>query len=163
MFEGGALNTMRSAKCHPKYFVSPLSPNDPLIYALPPIDPYFLSVKDPQFLICHPKTPISDFVVTQKPIILIIWPKLWLVTITEARILRELKPTFYYTLTERPHNLWSVPKYSSPHFFVFFGCFCQWNFQWKTPMSEVLGGTCTSLWYMSAPRGLNMNHDTQVG
>ena len=33
-----------------------------------------------------------------------------LVTITEARNVRDLKPTFYYTLTERPHNLWSVTK-----------------------------------------------------
>ena len=31
----------------------------------------------------------------------------------------------------------------------FFGCSCHR----KTLMSEVLGGTCTSLWYMSAPRG----------
>ena len=55
---GGALNTMRCAMCHQKdpHFLSPLSPNDPMVYALSPIDPYLLSLKDPQFLILSPKT-----------------------------------------------------------------------------------------------------------
>ena len=42
-------------------FLSPLSPNDPLVYALPPIDPIF----------CHSKTPKFWFV-TQRPPILIL-------------------------------------------------------------------------------------------
>ena len=46
----GALNTMRCVMCHQKdaHFLSPLSPNDSLVYALPPIDPYLLS-KIPNF------------------------------------------------------------------------------------------------------------------
>ena len=47
-----------------------------------------------QFLICHPIWKTSNFepdFVTPKSIILIIWPKLWLVhMITEARIWRDL-------------------------------------------------------------------------
>ena len=91
-------------------FLSPLSPNGPLVCALPPIDtPIFCHSKTPNFWFVTQRPPISDFV-TQKPIIWIISPKLWLVTITEARILGELRPTFYYTLTERPHNLWCVTE-----------------------------------------------------
>ena len=47
------------------HFLRPPSPNDPLVYALPPIDPLSsvtqrpsisdLSPKDPQFLILSPK------------------------------------------------------------------------------------------------------------
>ena len=112
--------------------------------------PIFCHSKTPNFWFVTQRPPISDFV-TQKPIILIIWPKLWIVTITEARILRDLWPvvnlwhlTFHYTLTERPHNLYSVTERSP----IIFGCSCHR----KTHMSEVLGSTYTSLWYMSAPR-----------
>ena len=54
---GGTLNTMRCTMCHKKdsHFLSPLSPNDPLVYVLPPLDPHLLSIKDPQFLILSPK------------------------------------------------------------------------------------------------------------
>ena len=46
---GGQLNTMRCAMCHQNdpHSSSPLSTNEPLVYALPPIDPIF----------CHSKTP----------------------------------------------------------------------------------------------------------
>ena len=71
--------------------------------------PIFCHSKTLNFWFVTQRPPISDFV-TPKLIILIIWPKLWLVTITEARNVRDLKPTFYYILTERPHNLWSVTK-----------------------------------------------------
>ena len=66
---GEALNTMRCAMCHQKdpYLLTPIPPNDPLVYALPPIDPLSsvtqrppisdLSPKDPQFLILSPKNP----------------------------------------------------------------------------------------------------------
>ena len=64
-----ALNTMRCAMCHQKdpHFLSPLSPNDPWVNALPPIDTLSsitqrppvsdLSPKDPHFLILSPKDP----------------------------------------------------------------------------------------------------------
>ena len=66
---GGALNTMRCAMCHQKdpHVLSSLSPNDPLVYALPPTDSPSsvpqrppisdLSPKDPQFPILSPKNP----------------------------------------------------------------------------------------------------------
>ena len=65
----GALNTMRCAMCYQKDhpFLSLISPNDPLVYALPPIDSLSsvtqrppisdLSPQDPQFLILSPENP----------------------------------------------------------------------------------------------------------
>ena len=46
--------------------------------------------KTPNFWLCHPKTHHSNYIVTPKPIILIILPKLWLGHVTLARILRDL-------------------------------------------------------------------------
>ena len=167
-------------------FLSPVSPNDQLIYVLSPLDPYLLSLRDPQFLFCHPKTPTSDFN-TQKTIILIIWPKLshnkpdnnwnqdfkefipcgqldvsysinlalklnlsaWFHYChrkkTSFVILLQKDLRFTYTLTERLHNLWFVTE-RRPILWLLLSP--------KDPMSEVLVGTCTSLWYMSAPPGI---------
>ena len=71
-------------------FLKPPLTQWPLVYALPPIDPNPLSLKDPPSFWFVTQRPVTSDFVTQKPIILIIWPKLWLVTITEARILRDL-------------------------------------------------------------------------
>ena len=51
--------------------------SDPLVYKLPPIDPpIFCHSKTPNFWFVTQRPQISDFV-TPKPIVLIIWPKLW--------------------------------------------------------------------------------------
>ena len=62
-------------------FLSPFSPDDPLVCVLSPTDPHLLSPKDPKFLILSPKNPSFE----------LFGPK-FDVTITEARILRDLKP-----------------------------------------------------------------------
>ena len=59
----------------------------------------FCHSKIPNFWFVTQKPLISDFA-TPKPIILIIRPKLWLVTIKWSQDF----------LTERPHNLWSVTE-----------------------------------------------------
>ena len=123
-----------------------------MVYALPTIDPLSsvtqrpqisdLSSKDPQFLILSPKTHS-------------LWST-WCLMFHKSLVWRKFSNSVdqkmaHNEITERPTFL--LLSLNDPIIFdlllkdpLFFGCSCHW----KTPMSEVLGGTCTSLWYMSA-------------
>ena len=139
---------MRCTMCHQKdpHFLSPLSPSDPLVYALPPIDPLSsvtqrpqisdLSPKDPQFLILsphgkssgHPKTHHFNYMAQ---------------TLISHNWSQDLKGFITHIFL---HSHWKTPLSLICHqktpIFLVFGCSCPR----KTSMSEVLGGTCTSLW-----------------
>ena len=135
----------------------------------PPISD--LSPKDPQFLICQPKTHhfshlaqtlISHNIWSQEGIYSL-WST-WCLILYKSLVWRKFSnsvdqskvPSFaslascywkihvrFTTLSLKDPIIFDMPL-KEP---LFFGCFCHR----KTPMSEVLGGTCMSLWYMSAP------------
>ena len=121
--------------------------------------PIFCHSKTSNFWFVTQRPPISDFV-TQKPIISIIY--LAQTLISHNNWSQDFKgfiacgqlDVLYsiFGLKEDPH--FTTLSLKDPIIFdlplkdtLFFGCSCHR----KTPMSEVLAGTCTSLWYMSAP------------
>ena len=138
-------------------FLSPLSPNDPLVYA-PPIEP-LTRVRPPISDLCRQRPPISDFV-TQKPIILIgiQYPKPTTkaldtqsrnLPMPRKRVLRD--PTGLVTITEattlslKAHNLRSVTK-RPPLPAIFWLLLSQ-----KDPY--VWGAWWHLYWYTSVPPG----------